>query len=1240
MKILSLEFENLNALKGRWKIDFTQSPFVENGLFAITGPTGAGKTTILDAICLALYHYTPRLKLISKGANELMTRGSAECFAEVEFEVKGTVYRSNFYQARAYKKGDGALQAPKCELHDVTNDKVLETKVSKKADKVAELTGLDFERFTKSMMLSQGQFAAFLNAADKERAELLEELTGTEIYSLVSERIYQHWKQASQELQQLKAKAEGVNLLTPEQIEQFNHDKAELEQQQQVLKAQLLDWNQHLTWWLNSEKAQMELTNARGEVQTANSAIEQNQPQLQRLTQSEPAEKLRAPHKEWQRLDKQHQQALLTKNATQALHQQQQQQQQNAAAQVDLSKQRSDKTQSEFTQLDELAQTLRPLDSEIAQQTKAQQSCQQQIDKAQAKLQQSQQELDGLKADSHNKQQQQQTLESYLEQHQADAHLANHLGQWRVESEQIASLEAELTKLTHHKSESSTQLKQLPEQIEALTKQHTEALDAKQGADKAFASASEHLAKLLEQQDKASTASKRTALDSAIYQLEALKAVNQQFVEATSDIDALTKTFNEQNATLEQSKQQGLALAQTEKDKKTIADQLARLVDQEGDLAKYRAQLQPDQACPLCGSEQHPLLTQQDNSDIATLVAQKQRAIEEVESATQQLSDARIAYNSLKNAISVTEQQLEKANGKRNTASTQWTDSTAEIQQTIGVNGLTAESLQLGQLASVSHFTQQLKSLLLECQTHIEAIDSATTAIGEAERLQLRQQQGVDEALNQLNAKKTELANMDKYLADLEQSIATLNTRREQQQQRLIDSINQCQLVAPALTEMESWIATKQQDAQVWANQQARSIELKNEISLLGERLTNKETEWQNITKELTESQEQLKLVTLSLTELSQQRQQLFADKDIEQALTHAKQQVKHAGDELDKAQQAKVNADSEMTALQTKLNEQSQYLEQLSTEFKEAQQQWQQTLASSPFADEQAFIAALLDETEREQLQQLKATLEKRQIEATTKFTSAEQAVTDLKTADNASDWQQMPRSEVESQIADLDQQLQAKATQVGEVNGKLKADEDNRHRQSDLFVTIANKQAEYDDISYLNSLVGSQKGDKFRTFAQGLTLENLVYLANKQLDRLHGRYQLQRKHHDGLALQVLDTWQGDVVRDTATLSGGESFLVSLALALALSDLVSHKTSIDSLFLDEGFGTLDSDTLDIALNALDNLNATGKMIGVISHVEALKERVPVQLKVTKHSGLGVSELDSVFKVKAKANVA
>ena len=115
------------------------------------------------------------------------------------------------------------------------------------------------------------------------------------------------------------------------------------------------------------------------------------------------------------------------------------------------------------------------------------------------------------------------------------------------------------------------------------------------------------------------------------------------------------------------------------------------------------------------------------------------------------------------------------------------------------------------------------------------------------------------------------------------------------------------------------------------------------------------------------------------------------------------------------------------------------------------------------------------------------------------------------------------------------------------------------------------------------------------------------------------------------------MDTWQADSLRDTTTLSGGESFLVSLALALALSDLVSCKTSIDSLFLDEGFGMLDNETLEIALDALDSLNASGKMIGVISHIDAMKDRIPVQIHVKMH-GLGFSQLDDAYKFVSVEN--
>ena len=202
MKILSLRLKNLNSLQGEWKIDFRLPPFRDNGLFAISGPTGAGKSTLLDAICLALYHETPRLKTISASSNEIMSRHSADCLAEVEFEVKGRLYRAFWSQRRARDKADGALQPPRVELAD-GDGTILTSHSNDKLKRIEAITGLDFARFTKSMLLAQGGFAAFLNASANERAELLEELTGTDVYGQLSQRAFEQARDARNALEQL-----------------------------------------------------------------------------------------------------------------------------------------------------------------------------------------------------------------------------------------------------------------------------------------------------------------------------------------------------------------------------------------------------------------------------------------------------------------------------------------------------------------------------------------------------------------------------------------------------------------------------------------------------------------------------------------------------------------------------------------------------------------------------------------------------------------------------------------------------------------------------------------------------------------------------------------------------------------------------------------------------------------------------------------------------------------------------
>jgi exonuclease SbcC len=274
-----------------------------------------------------------------------------------------------------------------------------------------------------------------------------------------------------------------------------------------------------------------------------------------------------------------------------------------------------------------------------------------------------------------------------------------------------------------------------------------------------------------------------------------------------------------------------------------------------------------------------------------------------------------------------------------------------------------------------------------------------------------------------------------------------------------------------------------------------------------------------------------------------------------------------------------------------------------------------------------------LLEEGERERLAALQAGVERALTEASTLLAAADAQLQQL----SATPQTALALGELDEQLQVLQSELRALSQRQGELRAQLQADDARRSSQQALFAEIDAQEGEHALWQQLNGLIGSADGAKFRKFAQGLTLDHLIHLANRQLTRLHGRYQLARKGSGELELEVCDTWQADVARDCRTLSGGESFLVSLALALALSDLVSHKTSIDSLFLDEGFGTLDGETLEVALDALDNLNASGKTIGVISHVEAMKDRIPVQLRVHKGVGLGYSRLDARFAVKKGA---
>ncbi|MPM48575.1 hypothetical protein SDC9_95300 [bioreactor metagenome] len=207
----------------------------------------------------------------------------------------------------------------------------------------------------------------------------------------------------------------------------------------------------------------------------------------------------------------------------------------------------------------------------------------------------------------------------------------------------------------------------------------------------------------------------------------------------------------------------------------------------------------------------------------------------------------------------------------------------------------------------------------------------------------------------------------------------------------------------------------------------------------------------------------------------------------------------------------------------------------------------------------------------------------------------------------------------ELEELQASESKDLKASRNKFTEIEFCLKEDINNHIVFEEILYKIKEQEIIVNKWASLNEIIGSKSGQKFQLIAQEYTLDILVYYSNEHLKTLNSRYELQCISNS-LSLQVIDKDMGNNIRSIYSLSGGETFLVSLALALGLASLSSNQMSVESLFIDEGFGSLDSTTLNIALDALERLHNQGRKVGVISHVHEMTERIPVQIKLTKRN--------------------
>ncbi len=320
MKILAIRGRNLASLEGEFELDFTAEPLKSAGIFAITGSTGSGKSTLLDAICLALFNQTPRISRAENAdiadvkkiyikqtdSRSILRRGTAEGYAEVDFvALSGDKHRARWSVRRARNKIDGQLQNHDYKVWNLSTGSELQGTRTELLQQVKELIGLSFDQFTRAVLLAQGDFASFLKAGPREKAELLEKLTGTEIYSRISAKIYERNKDAEAELSKISNSISDIELLSDEQCSELGSEQVATTKEIEHLEGDLNSLKAKSKWIEDHEQLKKEIAAAIEEKEKCTSAIEQAQPRFDYLKRVDSVQEIRDTYKLFESTSKQ-----------------------------------------------------------------------------------------------------------------------------------------------------------------------------------------------------------------------------------------------------------------------------------------------------------------------------------------------------------------------------------------------------------------------------------------------------------------------------------------------------------------------------------------------------------------------------------------------------------------------------------------------------------------------------------------------------------------------------------------------------------------------------------------------------------------------------------------------------------------------------------------------------------------------------------------------------------------------
>lgn len=1239
MKILRISVKNIASLVGLQTVDFTQEPLRSAGLFGISGPTGSGKSSLLDAVCLALFDATPRLKHVGNlseihtgekqsDRRNLLRRGTAAGFAEVAFTgVDQQTWTARWSVRRSRNRTDGKLQPSEMTLFRGNiapgADGAVEAGGKKTLVQAAivEKIGLTFEQFTRAVLLAQNEFATFLKASDKHRAEILQALTGTEQFERISRAVFARASTEKKAVETLQLQLSGNEALSSEKRRQAEEEQSAARKLVRQVETNIDAVKQHVAWFENRTQKQQQLADAEQQRDQAKQQREVSAERRGELEQTETV--LREARTLWTT----HRDRLATAAAAESavtamtaeLAQQTEQLQtaagERAAAENELKRAQQDEReiQSQLRTARSLDVRLQQLEESVAGAEGRLQAAQQQQTKASESLVTTERRRDSLQNDQRERQTQLKTVSEF-------AVFADESARWsHLLNDAVAAGRAVEEAAEHLERKRTLRIRQQRNVLEQRV--------AVQEAEEQWKAVQHRLQTAEEVERGINTAAlneQREACHQAVQVLQSLESHLQRQQKLTDEV----ATLDEELAKLQHYHQeQSALLSRLQEDRLPQAEQrvvgatamLERIEAALDDHAeRLRNHLQDDQPCPVCGSIEHPYREHPpDTDDVA--VAEAQRHVAELE---QERDALRKEAGQLQVAVETAVVRIEERTGRRKECRVLLKSLTFDDGQHPSV----AEVLALEASARQEAVQDQLEDSrrqLAGIAEQVQAGQEAAARTGECRQAELRQR----EALELL---RKELSDSEKNLAKCEgnEDVAgrTAEATRSRHQDAMVElgtlwsglPDSRRQFDADAQAFCEKFFTATATCKSLSGQLQAVASDLKSiESQLAPLRESAEQAE-----RTLAERRKEHGAVVTSRDELQKQRQGLFegrAADEVEsevtvrrekaelsvQALTashhqldksrqSAEQNLKNAEKASADASTATAAAERELLAWLDRFNERytcERSLEEIE-QILSRDEQW--------IADEERFLkqlddavieseSRLRDRTKQlEQHQQQRPTVDDEEV--------------------------------VRQALAGHQEQLQQVKDKETAALARLASDDARRADNRKLAEQLTQQQAVADPWLKLNELIGSKEGDKFRMIAQRRTLDILVSYANFHLRRLAGRYQLERLT-ESLNLVVIDEQMGDERRSVHSLSGGESFLVSLALALSLASLTSSRMKIESLFIDEGFGSLDPETLNTAMGALMHLESQGRKVGVISHVAEMTDAIPVQVRVVRRQG-------------------